>query len=174
MSVRSATDNAKLLDSNLLENAVSFAAAADAYAALDKGRDWFPLYFLFGHSIELALKAFILSTGSSEGELRKIGHNLVKALTGAESAGLDVSSLLTDEERSSLTLLSKWHVQQVTRYPLLQGYLIPRPLVLRRLLEKIITATYVEIWDRGIFEHDRSEGRIGLSFDPMVYSATGT
>jgi hypothetical protein len=64
--------------------------------------------------------------------------------------------------------------QQVTRYPLLQGYLIPRPLFLRRLLEKIITATFVEIWDRGIFVHDRTEGRIGLSFDPMVYSATET
>ena len=168
--MRSASDNDKLLDSNLLENAVSFAAAADAYAARDEGRDWFPLYFLFGHSIEVALKAFILSKGASEVELRRIGHNLVKALTGAESAGLDVSALLTDDERSSITLLSKWHVQQVTRYPLLQGYLIPRPLILRRLLEKIITATYVEIWDRDIFEHDRSDGRIGLSFDASIYS----
>jgi hypothetical protein len=170
VNVRSASDNDKLLDSNLLENAVSFAAAADAYAARDEGRDWFPLYFLFGHSIEVALKAFILSKGASEVELRRIGHNLVKALTGAESAGLDVSALLTDDERSSITLLSKWHVQQVTRYPLLQGYLIPRPLILRRLLEKIITATYVEIWDRDIFEHDRSDGRIGLSFDASIYS----
>jgi hypothetical protein len=174
IAVRSATDNPNLLDSSLLQNAVSFAAAADAYIAMDGGRDWFPLYFLIGQSAELALKAFIISKGASEAELKKIGHSLVRALERAGSAGMDVTALLTDDERGAIKILSKLHGQQVTRYPLLQGYLIPRPIILRRLLEKLITSAYIEIWDRGIFEHDRSRGRIGLAFDPMVYSATGT
>jgi hypothetical protein len=116
--MRSAPDNPNLFDNNLLQNAVSFAAAADAYAAVDKIGDWFPLYFLFGHSIELALKAFALSKGATEKDLMRIGHSLVKALSRAESDGLNVSALLTDAERSAIDQLRKNML--ATRYPLLQ------------------------------------------------------
>lgn len=117
-AMRSAPDNPNLFDNNLLQNAVSFAAAADAYAAVDKIGDWFPLYFLFGHSIELALKAFALSKGATEKDLMRIGHSLVKALSRAESDGLNVSALLTDAERSAIDQLRKNML--ATRYPLLQ------------------------------------------------------
>jgi hypothetical protein len=170
--MRSASDNPKLLDGVLLQNAVSFVAAADAYAAADKLRDWFPLYFMFGQSVELALKAFALNKGATERELMKIGHNLVKALDRAQLDGLDVSTLFSADERAAIALLGKWHLEQVTRYPLLQGYAIPRPQIIREVLDKLITAVYTEIWGLEMFEEDRaSERGLGLSLDTSLYSA---
>lgn len=170
--MRSAPDNPKLLDGVLLQNAVSFVAAADAYAAADKLRDWFPLYFMFGQSVELALKAFALNKGATERELTKIGHNLVKALSRAQLDGLDVPALFSADERAAIALLGKWHLAHVTRYPLLQGYAIPRPQIVREVLDKLIAAVYTEIWGRDVFEDDRaSERGLGLSLDPSLYSA---
>jgi hypothetical protein len=155
----------------LLQNAVSFVAAADAYAAVDKLRDWFPLYFMFGQSAELALKAFALNKGANERELMKIGHDLVKALSRAQSDGLDVPALFSADERAAIALLGKWHFEQVTRYPLLQSYAIPRPQVIREVLHKLITAVYIQIWGREVFEADRAgERALGLSFDASSYS----
>lgn len=170
--MRSAPDNPKLLDGVLLQNAVSFAAAADAYATADKLRDWFPLYFMFGQSVELALKAFALNKGATERELMKIGHNLVEALGRAQSDGLNLPALFSAEERSAIALLGKWHLEQVTRYRLLRGYAIPRPQIIREVLEKLITAVYTEVWGRDQFEEDRaSERGLGLSLDACLYSA---
>jgi hypothetical protein len=74
---------------------------------------------------------------------------------------------------TSASELSKWHREQVTRYPLLQGYAIPRPLIVREILEKLIAAVYTEIWGRDVYEHDRaSEHGHGLSLDSSLYSAS--
>jgi hypothetical protein len=60
----------------------------------------------------------------------------------------------------------KWHSEQLTRYPLMQGYKIPRPRIVREILTKLIEAVYVAIWDRDIYERDRaSERNLGLSVD---------
>jgi hypothetical protein len=126
----------------------------------------------YGQSLELVLKAFALNKGASERELMKIGHDLLKALRRAQSDGLDVPTLLRADEQSAVALLSEWHREQLTRYPLLQGYAIPRPLVVREILKRLIAAIYTEIWGREVYEHDRaSEHGHGLSLDSSLYSA---
>ena len=47
-----------------------------------------PKYFLLCHSIELALKAHILGHGGTNGEIRKIKHDLRAALKRARELGL--------------------------------------------------------------------------------------
>jgi hypothetical protein len=116
--VRAAPDNPKLFDGVLLQNAVAFAAAADAYAKVDGLREWFVLYFLMGQGIELALKAFAVNKGATDRQLKTIGHNLAEALRCAEDAGFGTVAPITDTERATIELLSKWHSEQVTRYPL--------------------------------------------------------
>jgi hypothetical protein len=44
---------------------------------------------LAGHAVELALKSFLLSHGSSETELQGLRHDLLKAWTAAAAAGLN-------------------------------------------------------------------------------------
>jgi hypothetical protein len=124
--MRHAPDNPKLFDGVLLQNAVAFAGAADTYAKADQSREWFVLYFLLAQSMELALKAFMVNQGATEAQLRRVGHDLTKALEQTEQAGLAVTPPLSATERPSIGLLSKWHSEQLTRYPLMQGYKIPR------------------------------------------------
>ena len=95
-----------------------------------------------------------------------------EALGRAHADGLDVPTLFSAAEQSAIELVSRWHLEQVTRYPLLQGYAIPRPQIVREVLEKLITAVYTEILGRDVFEHDRaSERGLGLSLDASLYSA---
>jgi hypothetical protein len=49
-----------------------------------------PLYYLYGHSIELAIKAFLLQSGTTDAQLRKISHGLKKCLTHAKEKGLEI------------------------------------------------------------------------------------
>ena len=46
---------------------------------------FFPLFLLYGHGIELGLKAFLISQGATEKELRDIGHDLTRALDAARA-----------------------------------------------------------------------------------------
>ena len=54
-----------------------------------------PVYFLIGRAIELALKSFLLSSGYSLDDLKKIGHNLDKlAARVGESSNESVQGLV--------------------------------------------------------------------------------
>jgi hypothetical protein len=48
-----------------------------------------PVNYLMGHAIELGLKAYLLHTGTSLGNIHKIGHRLCLAYSNARKAGLD-------------------------------------------------------------------------------------
>ena len=54
-----------------------------------------PTYWLISHGVELTLKAFLLSKGKTEDELKgssKVRHNLTSLLNKAENGGLALSS----------------------------------------------------------------------------------
>jgi hypothetical protein len=67
--------------------AVKFSADAESYAgaalSLQDGKFHGPMYFLFCHAFELILKAYVLSSGGDQSELRDIGHDLDVALKRA-------------------------------------------------------------------------------------------
>lgn len=67
-----------------------------------------PAYFLFGRSIELSLKAFLLAHSMSAKELaiRPYGHNLVALLEAAAQHGLHVRVPFATIDSGVLELLS--------------------------------------------------------------------
>jgi hypothetical protein len=67
-----------------------------------------PSYFLLGRSIELALKAFLLSRGLNARELksRKYGHDLDALLNKAILLGIEDELSITDLEKGVLQLLN--------------------------------------------------------------------
>jgi len=65
--------------------AEEFVQAGDKLKPLLGTLERFPLYLLYGHGIELALKAFLISQGVAEKKLRDIGHDLIKALDAAQT-----------------------------------------------------------------------------------------
>jgi hypothetical protein len=155
-----APDNPQLLDSSLIEQAIHCTAAADAYAVVSELRNWFPLYLLLGIAMECALKAYAINRGATETELKGLGHDLERALQHAESKSLPLE--LTDEDRGVIALLSQWHKTKATTYPLVRGYVIPKPALARRVVDRTIGAAYVAIWGPNQYRHDRDR-TLGLS-----------
>lgn len=70
----------------------------------------FTAYFLLCRAIELALKAFLLEKGMAEKELKsQIGHDLVKAIRGAERNGLKVKVLFSKENIEILRVMNFYY-----------------------------------------------------------------
>jgi hypothetical protein len=143
--------------------ALQCAAAADAYAMATRGEDWFVHYLLIGTGTECALKAFGILRGATEKRLRGWGHNLLRALAYAEEHGLPLP--LTDQNRGAIELLSRWHASKATTFPLVKGYVIPRPQIVRQVLNDLIRAVFVSIWGPDQYEYDRKRA-IGMSIAP--------
>jgi hypothetical protein len=66
----------------------------DAACILIKARTWVdPIGLLASHGLELALKAYLLHVGMSEGEVRtQYGHDLVRLWIAARAHGLAIDS----------------------------------------------------------------------------------
>jgi len=110
-----APDNPELVDCALLMRAIHRAAAADAYAIATRDQDWFVHYLLMGTGIGCALKGFGILCGARERQdLRRWGHDFVKALAYAEQHGLEMK--LSDSDRGALKLLSKLHASKAATY----------------------------------------------------------
>lgn len=70
-----------------------------ATKAIPLGRSISPIpYYLLCRSLELGLKAYLLSKGFSQDELKKIGHNLSKLLNVSKREGIDQFYSLSKDE----------------------------------------------------------------------------
>ena len=90
-----------------LESSKEFLLAANLlFSKLNEG--CLPGYFLLGRSIELSLKAYLMSRGVSIGELRKkkYGHNLHVLLHEAKHRDLGDVVPMEDIEIGVIELLS--------------------------------------------------------------------
>lgn len=81
----------------LFHFAHSYAASAIKLSGIDIDATHpdAPIRFLFSHSIELYLKAFLLQNGMPVEKLkgRKLGHSLAALLTASMENGLEVSTM---------------------------------------------------------------------------------
>ena len=88
-----------------------------AYYDLRQARpiSW-PRYFLFCHSVELVLKAYLARHGLTEKQLRDppFGHDIKNLLDEAIKSGLSLST----NARLSITLLTEAHTKYWPRYPM--------------------------------------------------------
>ncbi len=65
-----------------------------------------PMYFLAGHGIEEAFKAYLRARGSSLSELKYIGHDLEDALEAAICRGIEHVCVLSDQDKAMLSVLN--------------------------------------------------------------------
>ena len=72
---------------------------------------------------------------------------------------------LTDTQRSAIKLLSENHVSKVTTFPLVRAYAIPRPQIIRGVLDELIRSVFVSIWGPDRYEYDRTR-TAGMSIAP--------
>ena len=90
----------------LLIFAEEFMRAAEAVEKLCP-EDRLPRYYLFGHTLELALKAFLLAEGVSLDDLkRKFGHDLLRLAKEANSLGLDRAETISSIDFAVIRIIN--------------------------------------------------------------------
>ncbi len=125
--------------SGFLCHAKEFLAAAELVLNKTKHVS-LPSYFLFGRSIELSLKAFLLTCGMTKGELKrkKFGHDLEALLDEAIKRGLENEVLIDEVEKGVLELLNYDYLNKRFEYRVTGGtYRLPLIDVTERIARKL-------------------------------------
>ena len=120
----------------LLRASQRFLAALNVLIGHPGGFGVAPIGLLASHSLEVGLKAYLLTVGWTQKEIRTIGHDLVRAWTAAVSARLPLES----DVPSWVKTLDLHHDRPfMYRYtPEGVGVGIPAPPDLSRLLAQTI------------------------------------
>ena len=141
-----------LTPGTLIDGARMYAAAADT------ANDRYPnsmhvLSHLFGVSIELALKAFLLNRGRTEQELRKIGHDLRRLLEECESLGLTE----TGSCYFRFAVLGANYQDRQFAYPeeAVLNTIIPRSL--REIVNELIQELFISVKGEKLFTELQSQ-----------------
>ena len=117
------------------------ALAADDVIGRRKGYETSappPVMFLVAHSIELALKAYLLDCGLTLEKVTSIGHNLITCWSEADKRDLGQHVSLTGVDFEVLNLINTLHVSTELRY-IRAGYKeVPAFGPLQTLAEKLL------------------------------------
>lgn len=119
------------------------AAAKKVQGEQDVVPEHYPAgHYLLGHSIELALKAYLLAEGYGERQLRRLGHDLDQCLEAADQHGLRGHVTLTGDEAAAIALLNELYETKQLEYsqPLPEGgrlVSVPAPSVLTAIGAKL-------------------------------------
>ena len=121
----------------LLDGARMYAASADAT------NDKYPnalhvLSHLLGMSAELALKAYLVLHGSTEKQLKNLGHDLGSLYEKAQEFGF----LSTGSRKFRLTVLGANYQARIFAYPQKGNLTVINPSSLREITQEIIIEAF--------------------------------
>ena len=134
---------APVTPSGLLRHANEFLHAAELVLK-DSNEVSIPSYFLFGRSIELSFKAFLLSRGMRISELKskKFGHDLSALLDEALSRGIGELIVIDELAEGVIRLLSEDYLNKRFEYRETGGiYLLPLINVTKRVAKELSELT---------------------------------
>lgn len=99
-------------------------------------------YYLVGHSIELALKSFLVAKGYSKAELRsrkKYGHNLANLLKECRRRKLGREAKLENAEIEAINLLNATYMSKRFEYLEYGIYRLPKYFFIRDVAAKLVS-----------------------------------
>lgn len=133
----------------LLQHAVAFSAAADA-VHLSKLGDPLPKYFLWGRTVELALKSFLLAQGRTVPELKSkaFGHDLNALLRDAKARGVSELIGLNTIHAAIVQLLNLDYMTKRLEYRETRAqYHLPDVTLTRQLVKRLLRGVEFHLTD---------------------------
>jgi HEPN domain-containing protein len=118
--------------------ASEYFQAANAVESSYPRRIFFPTLQLYGQSIELALKAFLLKRGASHEDIYNLRHNLSGILGQARKRRLGMEVKLSNNDVALIRLLSKSYSDQSFRYIVTGVTQIPLPSSIAPICEHLV------------------------------------
>lgn len=113
--------------------------AARAVKTVHGERKLFPLLYLYGFAIELALKAFLLKRGHSLRELKDLSHGLVGLLSLARRRKLGREVKLSRLQLAAIRALKVTYSSGQLRYIVTGTTVIPQVALLSAAAESIVS-----------------------------------
>ena len=99
-----------------------------------------PAYYLTGHGIEEALKAFLRAQGQSLKDLRYIGHDLDDALGVAIALGIEGICAFDAHDKAKIGLLNRYYKEKYFEYRVTGFKSLPQIQDLLSLGQRILEA----------------------------------
>jgi len=134
------TDDSGNLASAFWRRAKEFAEAANVVAEAAGDRVSLPAYYLWGHSIELSLKVFLIGHDITLRELKRkdLGHNLTALWQKARSLGLEQEIHLYPKEIGTIVLLSEDYTEKKFEYAEAEEYKLPFIHLTKRMADRLV------------------------------------
>lgn len=99
-----------------------------------------PAYYLLGHGLEAALKAYLRCGGRPLNSLRAIGHDLSKALQEAVDGGLADCYPLSDSDAIAIDMLTPYYRAKHFECRVTGYKQLPSPQILLTLWNGLLAA----------------------------------
>lgn len=99
-----------------------------------------PLYYLLGHGLEEAFKAFVRAKGGTLQCLKSIGHDLELARDWANTSGLSQVYSLNEMDDQALRMINPYYKSKEFEYRVTGYKSFPEVEVLIGLLERLLCA----------------------------------
>ncbi len=94
-----------------------FFAAEELEKSVNPDKLLTPSYYLYGHSLELAIKCFLYKNGTTLKELKNnIGHDLETALNNAKNKGIDKYICIDSAYKNVVQGLNKYYKTKELEY----------------------------------------------------------
>jgi len=134
------TDNSRNLALAFWRRSKEFLEAANLVAEAAGDRVSLPAYYLWGHSIELSLKVFLIGHDITLRELksRDLGHNLTALWQKARSLGLEQEIHLYSKEIGTILLLSQDYAEKKFEYAEAEQYNLPYIHLMKRTADRLV------------------------------------
>lgn len=114
----------------------------------------FPALQLYGISIELALKAFLLQRGLTLAQVKSLSHNLTRALALARKRKLGRSVKLDSREVAAIQILDITYASHQLRYIVTGTTQVPQLVYIARAAEALVLGLeFLCTGQRGRLQH---------------------
>lgn len=114
----------------------------------------FPALQLYGISIELAIKAFLLQRGLTLGQVKSLSHNLTRALALARKRKLGRSVKLDRREVAAIQILDITYASHQLRYIVTGTTQVPQLVHIARAAEALVLGLeFLCTGQRGRLQH---------------------
>ncbi len=142
--------------SRFLEQAFASASAADAYSARTPIVSTLTLNFLMGRAIELAIKAYLLSKGTSIDVLRgrKFGHNLKAGLALAMEKGFNTEEITSPTDQEVIDVLNEHYAEKDFEYPQQSQMSGFNEGIVRATTNRVLRTAAIEVWGREAYNEN--------------------
>ena len=105
---------------------------------IEDGQLFFPTLQLYGTSIELSLKAFLLKRGKTLAQVKGLNHNLTKALVLARRHKLGLSVKLDPREVAAIKVLDITYSRHQLRYIVTGATKVPQLVYIARAARELV------------------------------------